>query len=98
VKMILTIGAAALVLSACTGPGHERFAVDVGVGAGPVAYDGYYDGYYGPYTDGYWGTDGFFYYSDANRHFVRDDNRHFRREPATGFTRVAAHAPPKNQP
>ena len=95
-KTILTIGAAALMLSACTGPGHERVAVDVGVGGAPVAYDGYYDGYYGPYYDGYWGTDGFFYYSDANRHFVRDNDHHFRREPASGFRKVTAHARPKD--
>jgi hypothetical protein len=95
VRTILTIGAAALMLCACTGPGRER--VVVGVGAVPVAYDGYYDGYYGPYYDGYWGTDGFFYYSDANRHWVRDDNHHFRRDVAPGYTKVVVHVPPKDR-
>jgi hypothetical protein len=53
--------------------------------AGVVAYDGFYDDYYGPFYDGYWGADGFFYFSDRDRHFHRDDGHHFRREAATGF-------------
>lgn len=52
----------------------------VGYGYGsPYAYDGYYDGFYGPIYDGYWGNDGAFYYrSNANEHrFHRGDNAHF---------------------
>jgi hypothetical protein len=91
-KMILTVGAAALLLSACTTE-HDRVAVGVGVGA-PVAFDAYYDGYYGPYYDGYWGDDGYFYYSDNNHHWIRDENHHFRRESVDGFNHVVVHARP----
>ena len=91
-KSILLAGAAALMLSACMAPRHE-----VVVASGPgvaVAYDGYYDGYYGPYYDGFWGDDGYFYYSDVNHHWVRDDNHHFRRDTATGYNHVVVHNRP----
>jgi len=90
-RTILTVGTAALMLSACMGPRHETVAVGVSVG-GP-AFDGWYDGYYGPYTDGYWSDDGFFYYSSGGG-YVRDNDRHFRRDTAPGFTHVQAHAAP----
>ncbi len=76
VPIICSIAAIAL----CTG-----CAVD-GVGGGPVAYDGFYDGYYGPFYDGYWGNDGFFYYSDGEGHaFRRDEANHFRHNGGMGF-------------
>jgi hypothetical protein len=90
-RTILTIGAAALILCACVGPRHETVAA--GVSAGGPVYDGWYDGYYGPYTDGYWGDDGFFYYSSGGT-FVRDNDRHFRRDTAPGFAHVQAHPAP----
>ena len=97
-KTILTVGAAALILCACTGPRHETVAV--GVGGGPAYYDGWYDGYYGPYTDGYWGDDGFFYYSSGpDHHFTRDADHHFRRDTFTGYHTVRAHShAPKPRP
>jgi hypothetical protein len=53
---------------------------------GPISYDGYYDGYYGPMYDGYWGDDNSFYYSGGiGQPFVRDGGSHFRRGAAAGF-------------
>lgn len=92
-KTILTAGAAALILCGCMGSGPRHDEVAVGVGVGPASYDGWYDGYYGPYTDGYWGGDGSFYYSSGGG-FVRDNDHHFRRDTAAGFTHVQAHAAP----
>ncbi len=50
----------ALTLGACVGEGYYGGRDGYGY-AGPVAYDGYYDDFYGPVYDGYWGTDGAFY-------------------------------------
>jgi hypothetical protein len=56
---------------------------------GPVAYDAYYDDYYGPFYDGYWGGDGEFYYSDGEGHpFRHADRAHFRHDGASGFHAV----------
>jgi hypothetical protein len=52
-------------------------------GPGPVAYDGYYDDYYGPIYDGYWGNGGVFYYRTSEHgHFRPDRSGHFRRDMA----------------
>jgi len=52
----------------------------------PIAYDGFYDNYYGPFYDGYWARDGFFYYQRGEHgRFVRDDGRHFRHDGHDGF-------------
>jgi len=56
--------------------------------ADAVAYEGYYDGGYGPFYDGYWGGDGFFYYADRNHNFHRDFNGHFRRGAVPGYHHV----------
>lgn len=61
-------------------------------GPGPYAYDGYYDGAYGPIYDGYWGDDGYFYYRNGpDAHgFHRGDRSHFARQvdpSAPGFNR-----------
>lgn len=56
-------------------------------GPGPIAYDGFYDDYYGPINDGYWGDGGVFYYrSDPHGRFVADRDGHFRHDqgPAQG--------------
>jgi hypothetical protein len=53
--------------------------------ADAVAYDGFYDDYYGPFYDGYWGADGSFYYADRDHHFHRDVDHHFQREGRAGF-------------
>ena len=65
-------------LSACT----EGYGAGVGWGPEPYAYEGYYDGYYGPIQDGYWGDDGVFWYrsSDHDRHYRRGDVQHFRHD------------------
>ena len=74
-----TLAASALLaLAGCVSPGPGP--------GGPVYYDGYYDGSYGPLYDGYWGDDNFFYYSGgAGRPFVRDEGHHFQRNAAAGF-------------
>lgn len=72
----------ALGLSACASDGYYgEYGTSVGWGS-PYAYNGWYDGYYGPIYDGYWGRDGFFYYRSAPgaRAFVRGDRNHFRRD------------------
>jgi hypothetical protein len=52
----------------------------------PIAYDGFYDDYYGPFFDGYWARDGFFYYRRGQEgHFQRDIGGHFRHENHEGF-------------
>ena len=78
---IALLAAASVPLSACAG----------GVGLelespGPYAYDGYYDGYYGPVYDGYWGNDGYFYYrhGEGEGAYVRGDRDHFAREAPQG--------------
>lgn len=85
---ILMLGAAlaAVLVSGCAYDDH-RGRVAVGVG-GPDYYDGYYDGFYGPFGDGYWGNDGFFYYSDAGNNWHRDDGHHFHHESGTGWNHV----------
>ena len=92
IKVILVSAAAAGLLCGCAG--------SYGVGYyGPpgdaVAYDGYYDDYYGPIYDGYWGNDGFYYRGHAGDKFQRDNSQHFRREAAQGYHHIGgtAHVP-----
>lgn len=73
------------VLSGCNGAEHGSVSVAAG---GPDYYDGYYDGFYGPFNDGYWGGDGFFWYSDAGHNWHRDDGHHFQRNASAGFNHV----------
>ena len=58
----------------------------VGYASTPYAYNGYYDGFYGPIYDGYWGSDRYFYYrrNADDRRFYRGDLGHFDRERARG--------------
>ncbi len=77
----------AFALSACdNGFGYGGTSVGVGYAGSPYAYDGYYDGFYGPIYDGYWGNDQNFYYrrGDGERRFYRGDQGHFDRERARG--------------
>lgn len=73
--VLLSLVLAGLPLTACVEDGY-----DDGLG-GYYAYDGYYDGYYGPIYDGYWGSNGYFYYrrSEQDRHYRQGDHDHFRR-------------------
>jgi hypothetical protein len=66
--------------AACAGQGTSLAYAD---GGGP--YDGFYDGYYGPFNDGYWGGDGFFYNSDGFGGFLPDRGNHFRHTGGSGF-------------
>lgn len=72
---LVGIAAAALSLSACA---NEGFGGS-GYWGGPVAYDGWYDGYYGDVYDGYWGSDGSFYYRQGGHDgsYHRGDRNHF---------------------
>ena len=74
---------AAVSLSACAGDYGVNGA---GYGAGPYAYEGFYDDSYGPIYDGYWGDDGGFYYRNGehDRRFRRGDSAHFSRSGAPG--------------
>lgn len=69
------IAAVALSLSACAAEVYSGG----GDWGGPVAYDGWYDGYYGDVYDGYWGSDGYFYYrhGGGDRSYYRGDRNHF---------------------
>jgi hypothetical protein len=83
-KRTLTIALLALSsvpLSACAG----GYGMQVGY-AEPYAYDGWYDGSYGPIYDGYWGNDGYFYYRHAEGEgaYVRGDRNHFAHQAPQG--------------
>ena len=68
------------------GPGYYGGAYVVGE---PVAYDGFYDDYYGPFYDGYWARDGFFYYRRGPEgRFLADRGNHFRHDNHDGFHQV----------
>ncbi len=74
-------------LSACDdGYGYGGYGGGIAYASRPYAYNGYYDGFYGPIFDGYWGTDNFFYYrrGDRDRRFYRGDRDHFDRERGRG--------------
>lgn len=82
-------------LAACAGTG-----VAVAYAPGPYAYDGWYDGYYGPIYDGYWGDDGYFYYrhGEGEGAYVRGDRAHFARQAPQGphnFQRIQGNTAPR---
>ncbi len=84
-KSAVKIGLLALAsmpLAACVG----GYGMQVGYGAQPYAYDGWYDGSYGPIYDGYWGTDNYFYYRHAEGEgaYVRGDRAHFAHQAPQG--------------
>jgi hypothetical protein len=72
-KRLLLALCATLPLAACATYGGPP---------GPaVAYDGYYDDYYGPIYDGYWDDGGAFFYRTSNHgHYRRGDPNHFRHD------------------
>ncbi|EGD60946.1 hypothetical protein Y88_3450 [Novosphingobium nitrogenifigens DSM 19370] len=75
---------ASIPLAACA----DDYAYGGGVayGPGPYAYDGWYDGYYGPIYDGYWGSDNYFYYrrGAGDRAYMRGDRGHFMHDAPRG--------------
>jgi hypothetical protein len=78
---VALLSLSSVALAGCAGgPGYQMDA------AGPYAYDGWYDGYYGPIYDGYWGDDGNFYYrhGEGEGRFVRGDRNHFARQAPQG--------------
>ncbi|MBV9841300.1 MAG: hypothetical protein JOY99_07170 [Sphingomonadaceae bacterium] len=77
---------AALPLAACAADYYGGPA-----GPGPIAYDGFYDDYYGPIYDGYWGDGDVFYYRTGEHgHFRADRSGHFRHDmPGGGFAGTA---------
>lgn len=95
---LLFAGAAVAMLAGCadygdyadTGYPGDTAYIDYGYGpAADVAFDGWYDGFYGPIYDGYWDNDVFFYRTspDATR-FSRGDVTHFRHDAAPGFSHM----------
>lgn len=70
----------ALPLAACAGGYYGGPA-----GPGPIAYDGYYDDYYGQIDDGYWGDGDVFYYRPhGHGRYVPDRAHHFRHDMGGG--------------
>ncbi|KQM19654.1 hypothetical protein [Novosphingobium sp. Leaf2] len=87
--LALALAGTTLSLSACATDGYGGYGYSsVGWGT-PYAYDGYYDGFYGPIYDGYWGRDNYFYYRnrDGDRRFRRADRNHFMRQAPMGQNR-----------
>ena len=73
--------ALALPLAGCVSDGYYEGPV----GPGPIAYDGYYDDYYGPIYDGYWDGGGAFYYRTSEHgHWRHDAAGHFRQDMGSG--------------
>jgi hypothetical protein len=58
---LLALSLSVTTLAACVDDGYG-YGGGVAYGPGPYAYDGWYDGAYGPIYDGYWGSDNYFYY------------------------------------
>jgi hypothetical protein len=58
-----------------------------------VDYDGFYDGFYGPFNGGYWGPNGFYHWNPGHQHYHFDNGAHFRRQAAPGFSAIHGHAP-----
>jgi len=84
-------GIALGLLALCTVPlagcaDDYAYGGGVAYGPGPYAYDGWYDGYYGPIYDGYWGSDNYFYYrrGGGDRAYIRGDGGHFRHDAPGG--------------
>ena len=80
---------AAILLSACAehaldGPPPAYADVD---------YDGWYDGYYGPFNGGFWGPHNRFYYDDGHNHFQPDRGGHFSHTAGAGMHAIHGHAP-----
>ena len=75
---------ASVPLSACMG--DYGYGGRVAYESGPYAYDGWYDGAYGPIYDGYWGSDNNFYYrhGEGEGAYVRGDRNHFARQAPQG--------------
>jgi hypothetical protein len=77
----------AIALAGCDGGyGYGGTSLGIGYAGSPYAYNGYYDGFYGPIYDGYWGNDNYFYYRRGvdDRRFYRGDIAHFDRARARG--------------
>ena len=55
---------------------------------GPVAYNAYYDGFYGPIYDGYWRGGEFYYRSRGGGQWHRGGGDHFRHTAANGYNRI----------
>ena len=87
IKIILVSSVAAALLCGCA----EGYGYGYG-GPAVVAYDGYYDDYYGPIYDGYWEGGVFFYRNNEGEGFRRGDAQHFRHQASTGFHHIGGTA------
>jgi len=75
------VALATLPLAGCAG-GYGGVDYVNGAPPGAIAYDGFYDNYYGPIYGGYWGNGNVFYYRHTpHGRFVADRGNHFRRGP-----------------
>jgi hypothetical protein len=80
-KKALIAALALLPLAACA----DEYGYAGPGGPGPIAYDGFYDDYYGPIYDGYWGGGGAFYYRTSEHgHWRHDHGGHFRHDMGPG--------------
>lgn len=86
--LALTFGAACAGLGACAEDGYYYGPHDHYYSHRPVAYDGWYDGYYGPIYDGYWGDGGFYYSTGEGRPYVLDRDGHFGHEGREGWSEI----------
>ncbi len=80
---------AAILLSACA----ESALDEPPAAYADVDYDGWYDGFYGPFQGGFWGPHDRFYYDDGQHHFHPDRGAHFRHSAGGGFQSIHGHAP-----
>lgn len=104
----LFAGAAVAMLAGCADFADTGYYGDTAYyddGYGPpadIAYDGWYDGFYGPIYDGYWNNDVFFFRTGDNDRFQAGDASHFRHSAAPGFapmhgmTHARTAAPPRH--
>jgi hypothetical protein len=88
-KPILAVLSAAILLSACA----ENALDEPPSAYADVDYDGWYDGFYGPFVGGFWGPHDRFYYDDGGRHFHPDRGGHFRHSGGPGLQAIHGHAP-----
>jgi len=90
-RRLLIVGIAAGMLSACADYGDYADTGYYGDTAyygpyGDIAYDGWYDGYYGPIYDGYWDGPIFYFRTGDADDFQAGSASHFRHTAAPGFT------------
>jgi hypothetical protein len=87
-SIAIALGAASL-LSACA----HTYMDGPPLAYADVDYDGWYDGFYGPFNGGFWGANDRFFFDDGAHHFRPDMGGHFRHQDGGGFQHIQGHAP-----